>query len=57
MELSLELVSIDQEKSKTEVKDGKLIMTIFAELVYEYEVKVTSHKHIIPVCKTALTNC
>lgn len=35
----IELISIDEKKSKTEIKDGKLIMTIFAELRYEYEIK------------------
>ena len=35
----VEIVSIDEERSKTEIKDGKLVMTIFAELKYEYAVK------------------
>ena len=35
----VEIVSIDEERSKTEIKDGKLVMTIFAELKYEYVVK------------------
>ncbi len=41
-ETPVEIVSIDQERSNTEIKDGKLIMTIFAELRYEYELKFTS---------------